>query len=224
MKRVIILISICLSHLFGASELEFSRNVSQDISAEEYETKISIQGEAKTLERIKGNFDSLLKYLKDNESICEGGEYSIYPQHRYSDNIREFIGYSGYLELQCRFKDGQKYDDSLALIDAILDKEVFSVSVLPLKPYISSSQLDNTIKILERRIILEAREYIQELNNTIGLNCTIKNIKFFSQDSSPMYATYRSEAFDSMAKTSTELPINPKKTIPLRGDFVLSCE
>jgi len=221
-KKIILASAFALSFC-GASELEFSRELSEDIVAKEFQSRIYIDGANKSMERLKEGYDSFLKYLKDKGSVCEGGEYAITPNYNYDNNKREFGGYNGRLELFCKFADVERFDEVLELVDAVLDKDTFKISMMPIKAYISEAQLSSSIKRLERKMINEGRGYLEDLNATLDLNCKIKSLKLQTQDG--FIPLYRSEmGIDMMKSSSTQTPIEPKKNIRIRGDFTLYCE
>ncbi len=208
-----------------ATEIEYSREVSGEITAKSFESKIVIEANEKSFEFIKKGFDSLLEKLKAQQSVCAGGEYSLYPNYKYDKGEREFIGYLGRIEFDCKFETADTFDDAVETMESALDKEVFKIRILPIKPFIPDVDYKKEVEALEKTVIKKSVQYAKELENEFGFKCEHKNIRLYSQEINIPYRAYDTSAEITLKVASpTQIPIEPKKSVNVRGDFVLKCE
>lgn len=173
--RKILLIPTMIASLgvISLEAVEITKNKSFTLQTQKknFSTRFSIQAKKNNAEKIETLFKKVID-TTSQANICTGGQYTINPNYKYSNNERKKDGYKGYISFECNFFEIENYE---ALLDSLKNIDTLDLS----QNQINLIMKDRT-KELELLSFIYATEYIKDLSKNFT-NCSVHTIDFATE-------------------------------------------
>lgn len=219
MLKLPLLLTIATASLFSL-EIVLEKSVSSTITPDVLYTSISYNKKSDDENIIKRDLNAIILEMKNfdkDAKYCGGGGYNLYPEYKYVDNTREFIGYRGNLNFNCEFDNINSYNTLIKTLDSVTAPDIEkNFGTLNLKP--SDRLLEQTRANLELEILKTSSQISKKFSSQLAQKCIVKKIDY--RDNHPVAVRAMMASSDFV---STEAPIAQSQKVALNAQITLEC-
>ncbi|RDU67524.1 hypothetical protein CQA53_00415 [Helicobacter didelphidarum] len=179
-------------------------------------------------QQIMTTFNTIIALIKENSSICSGGENSIGPEEYWENNGKTKQGYNAIIQARCEFNESQK-DTYITFLNKVIvatqANDLLAVSVPPLESFVPEKERAKYTGELKDSIIQQAKDMSQYYAKNLSTTCKISKIDFpYVHFPMSMVLNAKSVVADSDTRIDVKLPVPEEQEVRIDANVEISCE